>query len=259
MYNYEKIKKRIKLLTFVFSIILYILLIYSANQNNMYEKINVNWFDYVFNIPFIEITRLLNKVIDFRIAYFIVFLFFGIFLTIAEKNMFIYFKKIIIAYFVMIKAYKSNYKSEEEKIDAMFKPLEDANFSFLKIIFFIFKTFFSLIFSENVINQFNVSSFNVLWFELNGKENIPILFLLYLLLSFGVAIITFIIKIIKFRKTNNKEEKEMAIYNLLISFSLSTLLIYSVFNSAIFGLFICTMYISNHLIKFYKNKKSLIN
>lgn len=268
MNKLEKITKALKINSIIFGIAIYVLLLVSAGKNDLYSKLDINWFDYIFNVPFIEITRILNLKIDFRASYFLVFFTSALIFTFIERYVFRYFKDIILAYFKVIKAYKrKDYASEEEKIDKMFEPLEEANFSFTKIILSIFsmflyygiiRTFFSLIFKDNIISLYNVSSFEVLWFNLNGSENIPILFISYLLLSFGASVVFFIIRLIKARKMDDfKAKKEYLIYNLIISFSLHTLLIYSVYKSAIFALFICFISLISLILQIIKLHKKV--
>lgn len=264
-----KLTKGYKTCAILLGITLYIILIVSASLDNMYELTQLDWFNYAFCMPFIMLTKLFNKLMDFRVAYFFVFLVSAIIFSFVNIAILKYFKKIIVAYAKLLKAYKGTYNNEDEKIDAMFKPLEDADFSFLKIILSIFatflyygiiRTFFSAIFKDNILSLFNVNSLEVFWFTLNGKEQYPILFTLFLILSYGVSIYKFIYEIIKNKHEENKKEKNhLAFYMLLISFSLHTLILWSVLNSAIFAIFICAIYIASLTIQIIKyfNKKPL--
>lgn len=245
------VKTKERLIKYVF-LLGYIALMISAIINKWNNYTNFGWFKFTFTAPYIELVRIFNTIMSFQFSYLIVFIGILIPLTFIIKGIKNNIRNFFLSYKEIMQVFTSKETEANDRVEKYFEIFNKYDTGILKVFFSLFllfiymyflRTFFGILLTEEMNLFMNISSYEFLWFNLKSGENIPILFSLYILLTFVLSIIFFIIKNVKLKQENlplekYQEEKHLSIYKLIISFSLFTLSLYITNVSVPFAIFI---------------------
>ncbi len=244
--------KIVKCIKTLLKLSLLIILIVSVFISKRYG--NLNWFEKIFKAPFYESTFLLNKLFDFRVAYFLTYI---IGYALIYPTFATYTKKLFKAIQTFKKLYKihvekvSTDEEQIEKVQKMLDIYEKEGMSLFDFITTLCSCFFGMYYLQAILggitnaDMFASENKNFLWFSLVEKDNLYILPSIYVLFSLVIPII----KYFKVRFSNVSDFKKVnASFNILITIACSLMLLYATIYSASFALFICIIYI----ISFFK-------
>ena len=252
------LKTKDRLIKYIF-LLGYIVLMISAIINKWNIYTDFGWFKFAFTAPYIELVRLLNRAIPFQISFLIAFIGLLIPMTFIIKGVKNNIKNFFLSYKEIMKVFASKEIEANDRVEKYFEIFNKYDTGILKVFFSLFllftymyflRTFFGILFIEQMQNFMNISSYELFWFDLKKGENIPILFILYILLTFILTTILFAFRYIKLKKENlplekYQEEKHLSIYKLLVSYSLYTLSLYLTKVSVPFALFIIILQCKN--------------
>lgn len=255
----------------IIKFLIYILLLVLVFVNSKTRYIDFNMFEKLFKAPFLEATYYLNRIFDFRIAYFLTFILGYLFIWPTFSSclkqlgrMSKVWKKIMILHNKKC----DNDEEQIKKVQEMLDVYEKEGMSFTSIVALILCVFLGIYFLRFIFKDafsfeyFNINSLEILWFELNSKDNLFILPIFFVVLAFIIPIVTNVYKIFKCKKdllsidmeNINHYEKVKAnlIFAIIINLASATLLLSPVFNSVIFNIFILIPYIKGNVSKLSK-------
>ena len=226
----------------ILEILIYVLLLINIFKSSNYD--NFNFFQKIFYAPFFESTYIFNKIFDFRIAYFMTILLSFVLIYPIFSSFFIYFRKTINLWKKLNVLHHQEVKTDEEqkeKVLKMIDELDESGFSLTKTVMIIFmfimgtyalRFMFSGAFSSDI---YNVVSYDVLWLTLNKPDPSLSLFGFSIFFLYAYPLYNYVIKI---TREKNKEEQVKLNFNILMTLSFSTILIYLCYLNVMFALFI---------------------